>query len=168
MWGFFDHKSVENSLIFPPIMHVVTFSTSAYSRMQIFVWEQFDSICAETRVRALSFFRQLRLSQGDAEYFRCFAASIVSRNWFVIRVKFLISTLLARTFLRFWMRSLFACEMCHLRSRCQHISGGHYPKRSAFGIIRGTENLYRTSVCCDVPGTAVQLSTGSLVYWCRR
>lgn len=59
-------------------MHVVTFSTSAYTRMQFFVHEQFDSICAEARARALSFFRQLRLPDGDVDYFRHFAASIVS------------------------------------------------------------------------------------------
>jgi hypothetical protein len=66
-------------------MHIITLSPSAYFRMQTFVSEQFDSICAEARVRALSFFRQLRLPQGDAQYFLCFAATIVSRFLFVIQ-----------------------------------------------------------------------------------
>lgn len=54
-----------------------TFTSNVFYRVQIFVAEQFDLVCADARVQALGFLRELRKVRGDIGYFYHFVDSLV-------------------------------------------------------------------------------------------
>jgi hypothetical protein len=54
-----------------------TFTSNVFYRVQVFVTEQFDLVCADARVHALGFLRELRKIRGDIGYFFRFVDSLV-------------------------------------------------------------------------------------------